>query len=241
MILVDFSAALPKVELKSRRTCFWRHQRGSPDTYLATIEAVYYFLKDLHSHYLPPYEGEYDNLLFFFSFLYKLINKAKQTSGKTQTSGALQLRWRLVLFHRWIHQFFKSSDVFIYKSEIACNFWCSQYDLLNWETGLFLRHLCVIIKQISRLMVNQWLTSLMLASHGRSAWRLSVALQCWVCRWWGYQRLRIPHQEFTSWQSAAHTHTHVSTTTNAAFPTNPPLNRSTENSRWTHNTGMKYL
>ncbi|XP_057204313.1 tRNA-uridine aminocarboxypropyltransferase 1 [Triplophysa rosa] len=84
--------ALPNVELKSRRTCFWRHQRGSPDTYLATVEAVYYFLKDLHSHYLPPYEGEYDNLLFFFSFLYKLINKAKQTAGKTLTSDALQLR-----------------------------------------------------------------------------------------------------------------------------------------------------
>ncbi|XP_065114019.1 tRNA-uridine aminocarboxypropyltransferase 1 [Paramisgurnus dabryanus] len=74
--------ALPSVELKSRRTCFWRHQRGSPNTYLATIEAIYYFLKDLHDQYLPVYKGEYDNLLFFFSFLHKLINKAKQAAGK---------------------------------------------------------------------------------------------------------------------------------------------------------------
>lgn len=74
--------ALPHVELKSRRTCFWRHQKGCPDTYLATIEAVYYFLKDLHTHYFSEYTGEYDNLLFFFSFLHKLINKAKQAAGK---------------------------------------------------------------------------------------------------------------------------------------------------------------
>ncbi|KAL0167403.1 hypothetical protein M9458_035625, partial [Cirrhinus mrigala] len=73
---------LPNVELKSRRTCFWRHQKGCPDTYLATIEAIYYFLKDLHSHYFSEYTGEYDNLLFFFSFLHKLINKAKQAAGK---------------------------------------------------------------------------------------------------------------------------------------------------------------
>ncbi|XP_072551059.1 tRNA-uridine aminocarboxypropyltransferase 1 isoform X2 [Salminus brasiliensis] len=76
--------ALPQVELKSRKTCFWRHQRGSPDTYLATIEAIYYFLKDFHVHcLLREYKGEYDNLLFFYSFLYKLINKAKKEAGKS--------------------------------------------------------------------------------------------------------------------------------------------------------------
>ncbi|KAF4071774.1 hypothetical protein AMELA_G00266530 [Ameiurus melas] len=70
---------LPRVELKSRKTCFWRHQRGSPDTYLATIEAIYYFLKEFHVHCLGrEYRGEYDNLLFFYTFLHKLIRKAKQ-------------------------------------------------------------------------------------------------------------------------------------------------------------------
>ncbi|KAJ8247841.1 hypothetical protein GJAV_G00251130 [Gymnothorax javanicus] len=75
--------ALLQVELKMRKTCFWRHQKGSPDTYLATIEAIYYFLKDYHVHCLSPqYQGEYDNLLFFYSYLHQLINKAKHSAGK---------------------------------------------------------------------------------------------------------------------------------------------------------------
>ncbi|XP_076143903.1 tRNA-uridine aminocarboxypropyltransferase 1 isoform X1 [Alosa pseudoharengus] len=74
---------LLRVELKTRKTCFWRHQRGSPDTYLATIEAIYYFLKDYHTLCLrKEYSGEYDNLLFFYSYLHKIINKAKVSAGK---------------------------------------------------------------------------------------------------------------------------------------------------------------
>ncbi|XP_008308748.1 tRNA-uridine aminocarboxypropyltransferase 1 isoform X2 [Cynoglossus semilaevis] len=68
---------LLQVELKSRKTCFWRHQKGKPDTYLATIEAIYYFLKDLHEHCLAQeYKGDYDNLLFFYSFLHSVVNKS---------------------------------------------------------------------------------------------------------------------------------------------------------------------
>ncbi|KAG5849006.1 tRNA-uridine aminocarboxypropyltransferase 1 [Anguilla rostrata] len=75
--------ALLQVELKTRKTCFWRHQKGSPDTYLATIEAIYYFLKDYHVQCLSQqYQGEYDNLLFFYSYLHQLINKAKHSAGK---------------------------------------------------------------------------------------------------------------------------------------------------------------
>lgn len=75
--------ALLQVELKTRKTCFWRHQKGSPDTYLATIEAIYYFLKDYHEQCLSlEYTGEYDNLLFFYSYLHSLIIKAKTTAGK---------------------------------------------------------------------------------------------------------------------------------------------------------------
>ncbi|XP_018619181.1 tRNA-uridine aminocarboxypropyltransferase 1 [Scleropages formosus] len=75
--------ALLQVELKTRKTCFWRHQRGSPDTYLATIEAIYYFLKDFHMQCLSEeYQGEYDNLLYFFVYLHKLINNAKKAAGK---------------------------------------------------------------------------------------------------------------------------------------------------------------
>ncbi|XP_060708999.1 tRNA-uridine aminocarboxypropyltransferase 1 [Hemiscyllium ocellatum] len=71
------------VELRTRKTCFWRGQKGKPDTYLATIEAIYYFLVDYHRLLLKQnYNGEYDNLLFFYSFMYRLINKAKLAAGK---------------------------------------------------------------------------------------------------------------------------------------------------------------
>uniref|UniRef100_A0A3Q0SVR5 tRNA-uridine aminocarboxypropyltransferase 1 n=1 Tax=Amphilophus citrinellus TaxID=61819 RepID=A0A3Q0SVR5_AMPCI len=74
---------LLQVELKMRKTCFWRRQKGKPDTYLATIEAIYYFLKDFHEHCLDKgYDGEYDNLLFFYSYLHSVVNKAKTSAGK---------------------------------------------------------------------------------------------------------------------------------------------------------------
>ncbi|XP_069835550.1 tRNA-uridine aminocarboxypropyltransferase 1-like [Dendropsophus ebraccatus] len=74
---------LVSVELTERKTCFWRHQKGSPDTYLSTIEAIYYFMLDFHTQILEKdYSGEYDNLLFFFSFMSKLIRDAKQAAGK---------------------------------------------------------------------------------------------------------------------------------------------------------------
>lgn len=74
---------LLQVELKMRKTCFWRHQKGKPDTYLATIEAIYYFLKDFHEHCLvQEYSGEYDNLLFFYSYLHSVVTKAKTSAGK---------------------------------------------------------------------------------------------------------------------------------------------------------------
>uniref|UniRef100_V9KXP5 tRNA-uridine aminocarboxypropyltransferase 1 n=1 Tax=Callorhinchus milii TaxID=7868 RepID=V9KXP5_CALMI len=71
------------VELRTQKTCFWRHQKGKPDTYLSTIEAIYYFLVDYHTLLLKEsYDGKYDNLLFFYSFMYRLIRKAKRASGK---------------------------------------------------------------------------------------------------------------------------------------------------------------
>ncbi|XP_067827264.1 tRNA-uridine aminocarboxypropyltransferase 1 [Heptranchias perlo] len=71
------------VELRTQKTRFWRCQKGKPDTYLATIEAIYYFLVDYHRLLLKEnYNGEYDNLFFFYSFMYRLINKAKHAAGK---------------------------------------------------------------------------------------------------------------------------------------------------------------
>ncbi|NXA33171.1 DTWD1 protein, partial [Eudromia elegans] len=69
---------LLQIELKTRKTCFWRHQKGKPDTYLSTIEAIYYFLVDYHQEILKEnYKGQYDNMLFFFTFMYTLIKNAK--------------------------------------------------------------------------------------------------------------------------------------------------------------------
>lgn len=77
------SLDLLRVELKMRKTCFWRHQKGKPDSYLATIEAIYYFLEDFHKHCLAQeYNGEYDNLLFFYSYLHSVVNKAKTSAEK---------------------------------------------------------------------------------------------------------------------------------------------------------------
>ncbi|XP_067411885.1 tRNA-uridine aminocarboxypropyltransferase 1 [Emydura macquarii macquarii] len=74
---------LLQIELKTRKTCFWRHQKGKPDTYLSTIEAIYYFLVEYHQEVLEEsYKGQYDNLLFFFSFMYTLIKNAKYSAGK---------------------------------------------------------------------------------------------------------------------------------------------------------------
>ncbi|RVE74292.1 hypothetical protein OJAV_G00020550 [Oryzias javanicus] len=74
---------LLQVELKTRKTCFWRHQKDKPDTYLSTIEAIYYFLLEFHQSFLvQEYNGEYDNLLFFYSYLHSVINKAKTSAAK---------------------------------------------------------------------------------------------------------------------------------------------------------------
>ncbi|XP_011165842.1 tRNA-uridine aminocarboxypropyltransferase 1 [Solenopsis invicta] len=93
---------LPCVILKSRISQFWRHQKKSPRWYLATIEAIHQFLVELHTcalgvdedydkfdssvtNYLDKdvinseemmqkYNGQYDNLLYFFKFMYDKIH-----------------------------------------------------------------------------------------------------------------------------------------------------------------------
>lgn len=62
------------VELKTRKTKFWRHQDDVPDTYLSTVEAIYYFMREFHETFMNTnYKGEYDNILFFFTFMYRKI------------------------------------------------------------------------------------------------------------------------------------------------------------------------
>ncbi|XP_059143870.1 tRNA-uridine aminocarboxypropyltransferase 1-like isoform X2 [Physella acuta] len=74
---------LRKIELRSRNTHFWRSQDGIPRSYLSTIEAIYYFLKDFHLLFIDSdYNHEYDNLLFFFCFMYQKIQS--NLKGKKQ-------------------------------------------------------------------------------------------------------------------------------------------------------------
>ena len=76
-------ADLQRIELKSRETKFWRHQKDKPRTYLATIEAIYYFMRDYHEYVTPTeYDGEYDDLLFLFCFTYNKIRHLFDDSGK---------------------------------------------------------------------------------------------------------------------------------------------------------------
>lgn len=93
------------VVLQNRISQFWRHQKGSPRWYLATIEAIHQFVIEMHinafgvhpeysglascfvdeslqtysgetymSREKEAYNGQYDNLLYFFEYMYKLIH-----------------------------------------------------------------------------------------------------------------------------------------------------------------------
>ena len=73
------STDLQCIILNSKKTNFWRTQPDKPDTYLATIEAIYYFLLEYHLEFLETtteYKGQYDNLLYFYSFMYKLVQQS---------------------------------------------------------------------------------------------------------------------------------------------------------------------
>nr|XP_046917812.1 tRNA-uridine aminocarboxypropyltransferase 1-like isoform X1 [Dermatophagoides farinae] len=83
--------------IDSKQTMFWRYQRGRPMNHLSTIEAIYYLLiqihmtmfdlfnnhhdHDHHDHchmnvnetFTTEYNGQYDNLLFFFKHTFNLI------------------------------------------------------------------------------------------------------------------------------------------------------------------------
>nr|CAH7749581.1 unnamed protein product [Callosobruchus chinensis] len=98
---------LPCVVIQNRVSQFWRHQKGSPRWYLATVEAIHQFLVEIHLHQwgLNPaytgvvncftekclnqfsllyniedkaYNGQYDNILYFFKHMYHLIHKYYQ-------------------------------------------------------------------------------------------------------------------------------------------------------------------
>ena len=77
-------SALPHVHIASEQTLFWRHQRGKSEEHLATIEAVYFFCRQFHEVLhgsgvdqtrWGPYRGQYDNLLYYYSYQYMQIQR----------------------------------------------------------------------------------------------------------------------------------------------------------------------
>ena len=67
---------LKTVKLGDLQTVYWRHNQDMPFTYLATIEAIFSFFKITHELLNGSYEGQYDNLLYFFSYFYKMVRKS---------------------------------------------------------------------------------------------------------------------------------------------------------------------
>ncbi|KAF6032983.1 DTWD1 [Bugula neritina] len=70
-------SGLVRISMCDYHTQFWRPngaKRGA--TYLSTIEAIYFFLREYHTTYLNlPYDAEYDNLLMIFKFMFLKIKK----------------------------------------------------------------------------------------------------------------------------------------------------------------------
>ena len=67
---------LPRVMINSRHTLFWRYQAGKPKEYLSTIEAIYYLCVDYQKIILEEdSDGKFDNLLYFFKFMYEKIHE----------------------------------------------------------------------------------------------------------------------------------------------------------------------
>ena len=68
------------------QTFFWRYQpEGMGEDHLATLEAIYYFYREhwdaTHKDDGGLYDGRYDNLLFFYSHMYKIIQARYQEEG----------------------------------------------------------------------------------------------------------------------------------------------------------------
>mmetsp|Transcript_23398 Transcript_23398/g.58517 ORF Transcript_23398/g.58517 Transcript_23398/m.58517 type:complete len:306 (+) Transcript_23398:78-995(+) len=63
---------LPRVQIHQYKTAFWRYQQEG-DHCLATIEAIYYFFVEYQKRAGADYDGRFDNLLFYYSHMFRLI------------------------------------------------------------------------------------------------------------------------------------------------------------------------
>eukprot|EP01064_Diplonema_japonicum_P018931 TRINITY_DN27627_c0_g1_i1.p1 TRINITY_DN27627_c0_g1~~TRINITY_DN27627_c0_g1_i1.p1 ORF type:complete len:325 (+),score=82.36 TRINITY_DN27627_c0_g1_i1:67-975(+) len=64
------------VLLEKYRTLFWRFQNVGDETFLATIEAIYYLVRDLQVAKGETYKGEFDDLLYYYIHQYAVIQRS---------------------------------------------------------------------------------------------------------------------------------------------------------------------
>lgn len=75
---------LQAVKITTTETTFWRYQQVDSSN-LATIEALYFFFKEYDEVMRKEgenYDGKYDNLLYFYTFNYNLIQERYSSTKK---------------------------------------------------------------------------------------------------------------------------------------------------------------
>ncbi|WKX96971.1 hypothetical protein Q1695_012990 [Nippostrongylus brasiliensis] len=91
LIVLD---CLPCVSLSSYRTAYWRPQHDVGEHGLATIEAIYYAQREYQELLSGrPYQGEFDDLLYWFFHTQHYVNKRqeeylKRKSGTSDSTTA---------------------------------------------------------------------------------------------------------------------------------------------------------
>lgn len=87
--------SLPHVSIEAEKTLFWRFQKGKTANHLATIEAIYFFCRQYHQALhaagapgLPPYRGQYDDLLFYYSHQYETVQRVYKERFSAAAAGA---------------------------------------------------------------------------------------------------------------------------------------------------------
>lgn len=74
--------SLPKVIIEAKETTFWRYQEVGKAN-LATVEALYYFMKD-YAETQGEYKGQFDDLLYFYAFKYSQLQLATEKEAKDE-------------------------------------------------------------------------------------------------------------------------------------------------------------
>lgn len=78
----DRLAKLPRIRIPDKKTLFWRPQKGKPDTFLATIESIYYFVKEFSEAYgCQSSYTNLDDILYFFMFFYNQLKEKPSNSN----------------------------------------------------------------------------------------------------------------------------------------------------------------